>query len=61
MTASEARRTVDIRGSDIVVGVDASPSAKAALRWALVQARLTGARVQAVTAWQMPVVYGWDS
>lgn len=46
-------------GSRIVVGVDGSPSSKAALRWAVRQARLTGARVEAVTAWEFPTYYGW--
>jgi nucleotide-binding universal stress UspA family protein len=44
----------------IVVGVDSSPGSRTALRWALAQARLTGATVEAVTAWQHPIVYdGW--
>jgi nucleotide-binding universal stress UspA family protein len=44
----------------IVVGVDSSPGSRAALLWALAQARLTGATVEAVTAWQNPIVYdGW--
>ena len=44
----------------IVVGVDSSLGSKTALRWALAQARMTGASIQAVTAWQNPVVYdGW--
>ncbi len=42
----------------IVVGVDGSPSSKAALRWAVRQAELTGASVEAVTAWHLPVVAG---
>lgn len=37
-------------GHTIVVGVDGSPSSKSALRWAIHQAQLTGARVEAVTA-----------
>jgi nucleotide-binding universal stress UspA family protein len=47
-------------GSDrfIVVGVDGSDSSIAALRWAIAQARLTAARVEAVTAWQAPATYG---
>jgi nucleotide-binding universal stress UspA family protein len=45
----------------IVVGVDGSASSKAALRWALRQAHLTGAVVEAVTAWQFPVVYGYPA
>jgi nucleotide-binding universal stress UspA family protein len=46
----------------IVVGVDGSPSAAAALRWALRQAEASGATVDAVIAWQTPVAYsgyGW--
>lgn len=46
-------------GGRIVVGVDGSPSSKAALRWAVRQARLTGAWVEAVTAWDFPTYYGW--
>ena len=38
----------------IVVGVDGSPISKLALRWAVKQARLTGASVDAVIAWQYP-------
>jgi nucleotide-binding universal stress UspA family protein len=43
----------------IVVGVDSSPGSKAALRWAMTQARLTGASVEAVAAWQDPAMYGY--
>jgi nucleotide-binding universal stress UspA family protein len=42
----------------IVVGVDGSASSKAALAWAVKQAGLTGAVVEAVMAWQFPVTYG---
>jgi nucleotide-binding universal stress UspA family protein len=45
----------------IVVGVDGFESSSAALRWAIRQARLTGAVVEAVTAWQIPVGTGWLS
>jgi nucleotide-binding universal stress UspA family protein len=38
----------------IVVGVDGSPISKLALRWAVDQARLTSATVDAVIAWQYP-------
>ena len=48
-----------VQHTDIVVGVDGSPASKAALRWALAQARLSGARVHAVAAWESPVVNGW--
>ena len=40
----------------IVVGVDGSPSSRAALRWAVRQAVLTGGTVDAVMAWQVPRV-----
>ena len=43
----------------IVVGVDGSDSSKAALRWAIRQAKLTGGSVDAVTAWRYPAGYGW--
>ena len=43
----------------IVVGVDGSAASAEALRWAVQQARLTGAQVQAVTAWQLPTSYAW--
>ncbi|HEX6451202.1 MAG TPA: universal stress protein [Trebonia sp.] len=42
----------------IVVGIDGSEQSKAALRWAIEQARLTGAAVDAVTAWRFPASYG---
>jgi nucleotide-binding universal stress UspA family protein len=38
----------------IVVGVDGFESSKAALRWAIHQAKLTGAVVDAVTTWHIP-------
>jgi nucleotide-binding universal stress UspA family protein len=46
----------------IVVGVDGSGSSKAALRWAIRQAKLTGATVDAMIAWHYPASaggYGW--
>jgi nucleotide-binding universal stress UspA family protein len=46
----------------IVVGVDGSPSSRAALRWAVRQAKLMNGTVDAVIAWQIPMVlqsYGW--
>jgi nucleotide-binding universal stress UspA family protein len=43
----------------IVVGVDGSDSSQEALKWAARQALLTGAVVEAVTAWQMPTSYGY--
>jgi len=43
----------------IVVGVDGFEPSEAALRWAIRQAKLTGAVVEAVTAWHIPVGTGW--
>jgi nucleotide-binding universal stress UspA family protein len=42
----------------IVVGVDGSLAAQQALAWAVRQAELTGASVEAVIAWHFPVVIG---
>jgi nucleotide-binding universal stress UspA family protein len=42
----------------IVVGVDGSPSSERALRWALRQAKLTGAAIDAVIAWHFPFISG---
>jgi len=44
------------------VGLDGSPSSRAALRWAVRQAKFVNGTVDAVIAWQIPVVlqsYGW--
>ena len=43
----------------IVVGVDASESSKQALRWAVRQAELVGANVDAVHALHTPTADGW--
>ena len=43
----------------IVVGVDGSPGSIDALRWAVRQARATGAEVLAVTAWEIPATFGY--
>jgi len=56
--AAQARSEAEHR---IVVGVDGSESSKAALRWALRQGRLTGAVVEAVTAWEFTMVYGYPA
>jgi nucleotide-binding universal stress UspA family protein len=48
--------------SRIVAGVDGSPSSIDALRWAIRQAMLTGAAVDAVAAWHYPSTaggFGW--
>lgn len=44
----------------IVVGTDGSDPAKAAVRWAVRQAQLTGAVVDAVISWEYPALWaGW--
>jgi nucleotide-binding universal stress UspA family protein len=45
-------------GPRIVAGVDGSPSSLSALRWAVGQAGLTGASVDAVIAWHYPAAAG---
>jgi nucleotide-binding universal stress UspA family protein len=47
------------RARRIVTGVDGSEASRAALRWALHQAELTGAEVEAAMAWQWPNTYDW--
>ncbi|MFJ7231611.1 universal stress protein [Streptomyces tendae] len=42
----------------IVVGVDGSDSSKQAVRWAVRQAEITRAAVDAVTAWEFPQFHG---
>jgi nucleotide-binding universal stress UspA family protein len=44
--------------STIVVGIDGSASSIHALRWAVRQAQLTDSVLQALMAWQYPVVPG---
>jgi nucleotide-binding universal stress UspA family protein len=51
----------DGRDRRIVVGVDGSASSKAALGWAIRQADLTGAMVDAVIAWHYPGEYGYPT
>jgi nucleotide-binding universal stress UspA family protein len=46
-----------VTGRPIVVGVDGSPSSKAALTWAVRQAELTGSTVEAVIAWHYPLAF----
>ena len=62
----DALMEVDVRdqtsdtAEHIVVGVDGSQGSKAALAWAMGQARLTGATVEAVNSWQDPIVFGYS-
>jgi nucleotide-binding universal stress UspA family protein len=59
MTSAEGTTTTR---RPIVVGVDGSESSLAALRWAVRQARLTGARLEIVSAWEWPASYlGWGT
>jgi nucleotide-binding universal stress UspA family protein len=55
------RETPDPGGREplIVVGVDGSPSSKAALRWAIRQATVTGMAIEAIIAWSIPSYYGY--
>ncbi|HEX8973303.1 universal stress protein [Oryzihumus sp.] len=43
----------------VVVGVDGSENGQVALRWALQHARLMGAELHAVTAWEVSAAYGY--
>ena len=47
--------------SEIVVGVDGSPASKAALSWALAEARLRGATLRAVHAWTVATPFAIDA
>lgn len=57
--AAVGSRPSPARQRRIVVGIDGSAPSKAALRWAVGQAALTGATVHAVAAWEYPSLYGW--
>lgn len=48
--------TGDATDREIVVGIDGSSASKAALAWAVEEARLRGCGVVAVHAWQFPVL-----
>lgn len=43
----------------ILVGVDGSPPSKMALAWAGSQAKMTGAPLEVVAAWEYPTSFGW--
>ncbi|MGW2376671.1 MULTISPECIES: universal stress protein [Kitasatospora] len=45
----------------VVVGVDGSQPSHAALRWAVRQAEMIGATVDAVGAWEPPSHFGWSA
>ena len=46
----------ETKNHSIVVGIDGSDASKAALAWAVDEARLRGSTVTAVHAWQLPAV-----
>jgi hypothetical protein len=48
------KRQCTLSGPRIVAGIDGSESSVSALRWAIRQAALTGAAVDAVIAWHYP-------
>ncbi len=56
------REETDMAGGEprIVVGVDGSPSSRAALSWAIRQAAATGMTVEAFIAWRIPTYYGYS-
>lgn len=58
-TAAEVSSSPVPNDHRIVVGVDGSPGSKSALRWAMTQAQLTGAKVEAIACWQDPVMWGY--
>jgi nucleotide-binding universal stress UspA family protein len=60
MESQENQNVTDARPTDIVVGVDGSSASKAALRWALEEARRRSTRVRAVAAWEFPAYYGFS-
>ena len=43
----------------IVVGIDGSPQARAALEWAIDEARLKKAELHIVVGWRLPNMLGW--
>ena len=45
----------------VVVGVDGSEQSKLALRWSERICSATGARLEAIAAWEFPTTYGWAS
>ena len=52
------RKWTPVRTGKIVVGVDGSAASRPALRWAVAHARRTGAKVEALLAWQWQPEFG---
>lgn len=48
------------KNSTIIVGLDGSEHSANALRWAANYAKVTGARLHAISAWHFPDTYGWS-
>ena len=48
----------DVTAAPVVVGVDGSEGSQRALRWAAEYARMSGAPLHAVMAWDLPTNYG---
>jgi nucleotide-binding universal stress UspA family protein len=48
-----------ISGRPVVVGIDGSPESAEALRWAIDYARLAGAEITAVIAWENTLGFGF--
>jgi nucleotide-binding universal stress UspA family protein len=44
----------------VVVGVDGSPSSKAALRWAAWHAEQLGGTLATLMSWDLPLIYSWE-
>ena len=61
MTSNEPTGTTATAQPRIVVGVDGSEQSVQALRWAQRLAASTGARLDAVAAWQFPVATAWGT
>jgi nucleotide-binding universal stress UspA family protein len=58
MTENTIQNNKSTRAPAVVVGVDGSPGARAALRWALREARLRNSPVRAVHAWTFGYIGG---
>jgi nucleotide-binding universal stress UspA family protein len=61
MSSTASRPTGEQDRPRIVVGVDGSEPSRQALRWAQRLAAGAGATMEAVIAWQYPVMTGWGA
>jgi nucleotide-binding universal stress UspA family protein len=52
------RKVVPMTSSSVVVGVDGSPNAEEAVSWAVDYARLSGAPLRLICAWEVPSLGG---